>query len=92
MIVRLMGEGQFELDKKHADEVNKIDNNIVRVVEKGNEKEFKTEFKRLADYIRKNGKKLPNDVIKPSEIIIPPSDLSFGEAKKIFEGEGIFPD
>ena len=39
MIVRLMGEGQYELDKKHLDEVNKIDNNIVNIVNKGNEKD-----------------------------------------------------
>ena len=38
MIVRLMGEGQFEIDKKHVDEINKIDNNIVKLVNKGNEK------------------------------------------------------
>ena len=40
MIVRLMGEGQYELEKKHVDEVNKIDNNIVNIVKKGDEKVF----------------------------------------------------
>ncbi len=34
MIVRLMGEGQYELEKKHMDEVNKIDNNIVKIRQK----------------------------------------------------------
>ncbi|MDL5502739.1 MAG: hypothetical protein QSU88_05935, partial [Candidatus Methanoperedens sp.] len=76
MIVRLMGEGQYELDKKYLDEVNKIDNNIVNIVKKGNEKVFKTEFKKLSDYVKKNGKKIPDDVIKPSEFIIPPYDLT----------------
>lgn len=92
MIVRLMGEGQFELDKKHVDEINKIDNGIVKIVNAGNEFEFKNEFRKLSDYIRKNGKKLPDDVLKPSEIIIPPQDLTLEEAKQIFSGEGLFPD
>ncbi len=92
MIVRLMGEGQYELDKKHVDEVNKIDNNIVNIVKKGDEKVFKTEFKKLSDYVKRNGKKIPDDVIKPSEFIIPPSDLTLDEAKKIFAGDGLFPD
>jgi hypothetical protein len=92
MIIRLMGEGQYELDKKHLDEVNKIDNNIVNIVKKGDEKVFKTEFKKLSDYVRKNGKKISDDVIKPSEFIIPPSDLTLDEAKKIFAGDGLFPD
>jgi hypothetical protein len=92
MIVRLMGEGQYELEKKHVDEVNMIDNNIVKIVNTGNELDFKTEFKKLSDYVRKNGKKISDDVIKPSGIIIPPSDLTLDEAKKIFAGDGLFPD
>ena len=92
MIVRLMGEGQYELDKKHVDEINKIDNEVVKIVNKGNEKEFRSEFKKLADYVKKNGKKLSDDVLKPSEIIIPPQDLTIEEAKEIFAGDGLFPD
>lgn len=92
MIVRLMGEGQYELDKKQLDEVNEIDNNIVRIVNRGDEKTFKTEFKKLTDLVRKKGKKIPDDIIKPSEVIIPPADLTFEEAKKIFSGEGLVPD
>lgn len=59
MIVRLMGEGQYELDKKHADELNRIDNNIVKIVNRGDEKAYKSEFRKLSDYVRKNGKKYP---------------------------------
>ncbi len=92
MIVRLMGEGQYELDKKHLDELNKIDNNIVKIVGRGDEKTFKTEFKKLTDYTRMNGKKIPDNVIKPSDVIIPPADLTFEEAKKLFTGDGLVPD
>jgi len=92
MIVRLMGEGQFEIEKKHVDELNKIDNNIVKIIGTGDEKTFKAEFKKLTDYARKNGKKLADITIKPSDIILPPADLTFEEAKKIFSGEGLIPD
>ncbi|HLB70505.1 MAG: hypothetical protein OIN88_02075 [Candidatus Methanoperedens sp.] len=89
MIVRLMGEGQYELDKMHLDEINKIDNNIVNIVNKGDEKTFKSEFKKLTDNVRRHGKKLPDDILKPSDLIIPPADLTFEEAKMIFKGEGL---
>lgn len=92
MIVRLMGEGQYELDKMYMDEVNRIDNNIVKIVQKGDELVFKSEFKKLSEYVRKNGNKISDEVIKPSEIIIPPSDLTLDEAKRIFAGDGLFPD
>ena len=92
MIVRLMGEGQFEIDKKHLDELNKIDNNIVKIVKKGDEKAFRIEIRKLTDYVRTKGKPIANEVLKPSELVIPPSDLTLEEAKKILEGEGLFPD
>jgi hypothetical protein len=91
-----MGEGQYEIDKKHLDAVNKIDNNIVKIVSGRDEKivstAFKTEYKNLIDYVRKNGKKIPNEIIKPSDLIIPPADLTLEEARKIFTGEGLIPE
>ena len=92
MIVRLMGEGQFEIDRKHIDELNKIDNNIVKIVKKGDAKAFRTEIRKLADYVRTKGKPIAHEVLKPSELVIPPADLTLEEAKNIFEGEGLIPD
>ncbi|HEY9246558.1 MAG TPA: hypothetical protein VIO11_06915 [Candidatus Methanoperedens sp.] len=92
MIVRLMGEGQFELEKKYLDEVNSIDNDIVKLVNKGDEKAFRTEFRKMTDCVRRNGKKIAIEVLKPSDVIIPPADLTFEEARKIFKGEGLVPD
>ena len=92
MIVRLMGEGQYEFDKKHLNAINKIDNDIVKIVNDRDEIVFKAEFKKLIDYVRKNGKKIPAEIIKPSDIIIPPADITLEEANKIFRGEGLIKD
>ena len=96
MIVRLMGEGQYEIDKKHLDAVNKIDNNIVKIVSGRDEKvvatAFKIEYKKLFDYVHKNGTKIPQEVLKPSDLIIPPADLTLEEARQIFKGEGLIPE
>ena len=92
MIVRLMGEGQYELDKKHVDEINKIDNALVKIVNKGDEKTFKAEYRRLTDSVRKYGKRIPDDVLTPSDVIIPPADITLEEAKKIFKGQGLIED
>jgi len=96
MIVRLMGEGQYEFDKKHMDELNKIDNKIVKIVNRGDGKAvmitFKIEFKKLTDYVRKNGKKIPDEIIKPSDVIVPPADLTLKEARMIFKGDGLIKD
>lgn len=83
MIVRLMGEGQYELDKKHSDEMNRIDNNIVKLVTKGDERTFRSEFKKLTDYVHRHGKKIPDNILKPSDIIIPHAELTLKEAQEI---------
>ncbi len=92
MIVRLMGEGQFELDSKHLDELNKIDNEVVRIVSSGNEKTFKKVYPKLADYVHRYGKPVDSKILKGSDLILPPADLSFEEAKKIFKGDGLIKD
>jgi len=91
MIVRLMGEGQYELESRHLDEMNRIDNNIVKIVMNGDERAFRTEFIKLTDYVRRNGKKVPEEVIKPSDVIVPPVDLTLEEAREIFRGDGLIP-
>ena len=78
MIVRLMGEGQYELDQKNLDEINKIDNEIVKIVNKGDEKTFKIQYKKLTEIVRKKGTPLANEILKPSDVIIPPAACIIG--------------
>ncbi len=92
MIVRLMGEGQYELDKVQVEELNRIDNSLVNVVDNGDEDAFRTEFRKIIDYVHSKGKHIPDDVIMPSDIIIPPEDITLEEAKKIFKGDGLIED
>ena len=46
----------------------------------------------LIDRVRKYGKNLPDCVLKPSDVIILPADITLEEARKIFRGEGLVPD
>lgn len=92
MIVRIMGAGQYEMNKEQVEELNRIDNNLVQIVDNNNEKAFRTEFKKLTDYVHRMGKHIPDDIIKPSDVIIPPEDITLEEAKKIFKGDGLIED
>ncbi len=46
----------------------------------------------MLDRVRKYGKKLPDCVPKPSDVIIPPADITLEEARKIYEGQGLMLD
>lgn len=92
MIIRIVSEGQYEVPSSLFDELNVIDNTIVELVSKGNEEEYGQELSKLIGMIKTNGKKLDDSDIVESSIIVPPSDLTFEEAKEIFTGVGVFED
>ena len=89
MIIRIMGEGQFRLDDNQVSELNRIDNQIVDHVQNGKQAEFRQDLARLISTVRSLGKPINPAEILPSEIIIPPEDLSFEEARNVFCNEGL---
>jgi hypothetical protein len=93
-IVRIMGQGQFMIDNKILKKLNQIDNSIVQLV--SNDRTDNTEFKKrlteLTDIVEKNSKQLDPKEIVQSDIILPSTDLSIEEAKRLFQGEGVVPE
>ncbi|HWR25092.1 MAG TPA: hypothetical protein VN278_02550 [Methanosarcina sp.] len=92
MIIRIMGEGQYRVSEALCDQLNQIDNRIVDLVNEGKEEEFKKELAKLISEVKEKGETIGAEEIVESDIIVPPSDLSFKEAKDIFKGSGIFED
>ena len=89
-----MGQGQFMIDNKILKKLNQIDNSIVQLV--SNDRTDNTEFKKrlteLTDIVEKNSKQLDPKEIVQSDIILPSTDLSIDEAKRLFQGEGVVPE
>jgi hypothetical protein len=89
-----MGQGQFMVDNKILKKLNEIDNSIVQLV--SNDRTDNTEFKKrlteLTDIVEKNSKQLDPKEIVQSDIILPSTDLSIEEAKRLFQGEGVVPE
>jgi len=89
MIIRILGIGQFKLDDRHIDSLNKIDNQIVEHVSKGRDKEFRKDLDRIISMIQENGEPIDPAEIISSDIIVPPEDMTLDEAKQVFSGEGL---
>ena len=92
MIVRISGEGQWQLADSVRERVNELDNAAVAAVEAGDEAAFHTSFDGLLTLIRTDGERLPADDLHPSDVILPPADLTFAEAGADFTGDGLIPD
>ncbi len=101
-IVRITSKGQFRVSNEIINEVNTLDNEIVDLVKKINSSDDdslvdnKNEIhKKIADMnqlVTSKGKKLESSEIFSSDIVIPDEDLTLGDLKKIFKGEGLIPE
>ena len=92
MIVRISGEDQFELADDRHDELNRLDDAVVAAVDRGDTEGFASGFAALLAFVREHGRVLAEDDLRPSDVILPPGDLSFEEAGADFTGDGLVPD
>ena len=91
MIVRVLGEGQFEVRGAVLDEINDVDNAIVEAIAGGNEKKYRALMEQLHTLVISKGKPVPIDVFEESDIILPSPDASMEEVQEMFSGEGMIP-
>ena len=92
MIVRIATEGQFELDGRDAQELRDLDQKAVDQCAAGDEEVFRTTFAQMLALVRSHGRQLSEDELVASDVILPPPDVSFQEARAGFSGEGLIPD
>ena len=92
MIIRVMGEGQFEVDEEVVKGLNELDEQAEQALESGDQERLTELLERMSEAVRTNGARVPDDDLSPSEGIVPPSDLTLEEAHELFEGDGLIPD
>jgi hypothetical protein len=92
VIVRISGEGQFRLPDEDAQKLNELDNAAVAAVEQGDEGKFQELWGQMLDLVASDGNAVDDDDLVESDVILPPRDTSFEEAKNDFTGEGLIPD
>jgi nuclear transport factor 2 (NTF2) superfamily protein len=91
MIVRIATEGQYELADDAGERLNALDNEAVAAVEAGDEARFHALFAQILATVRAEGTRLAEDDLRGSDVLVPPPDTSFDEARLDFTGEGLIP-
>jgi hypothetical protein len=92
MIVRILSEGQYEIENGTVAELHALDEELVRTIGAGDEAGFQKAFDELLAKVRDQGRELDDASLEGSDLILPPSDTSFEEARHEFSAEGIIPD
>ena len=92
MIVRISGEGQYRLAEADAGRLNELEREVQATLEDGRATDFPAAYGGLLDFVRSSGERLGGRRLEPSQVILPPADISFDEASQEFTGEGLIPD
>ena len=91
MIVRIMGEGQWQLADSHLVELNTLDDELLAEMESGDEDGFHRTLGGLLDAVRRLGDPLPDAALEPSELILPAPEASLEEVRAMLSDDGLIP-
>jgi hypothetical protein len=92
MIVRLMGEGQYRADDGLREALNELDDRAQTALEADDEPALDDMLDAMWQLVRERGERLADDDLSASDLIVPPSDLTLEETRKLFSDEGLIPD
>lgn len=91
MIVRILGEGQFEIADDQLDALNKLDSAVESAVESSDETAFGESLTALLEGVRRAGTPVAEDSLDDSDLILPPADATIEEVRGLLEGDGLIP-
>jgi hypothetical protein len=91
MIVRILGEGQYDVPAERLDDLNKLDDDLVGAIDANDDNRFKESLKQLLDGVRAGGLQVPDDYLGPSEFVLPGPDTTLEEVRDLLGDEGLVP-
>jgi hypothetical protein len=91
MIVRILGEGQLEVDDSATDELNVLDAALEKAVTAGDEEAFRPALAALLDRVRALGGPVADDSLAPSDLILPYSDAALADVRQMLKEDGLIP-
>ncbi|MDQ3886163.1 MAG: hypothetical protein M3308_03915 [Actinomycetota bacterium] len=91
MIVRILGEGQFDVLDTALDELNELDEVLVSAVESGDDEKFTRALGELLAGVRAVATPHAADTLDSSDLILPGPDSSLAQVRALLGDEGLIP-
>jgi hypothetical protein len=87
-----MGEGQYQVSDELRERLEALDEEAMAALADEDEGELDAKLDEMAELVRSEGERLPDEDLRPSDAVIPPSDLTLEETRELFSEEGLIPD
>ena len=89
MIVRILGEGQFDVPASCEEELEALDQKLFSAVEAGDAQRCSEALAAVIGEVRSSCKPLASEEIRPSDLVLPDSDASLDEVREMLQGQGL---
>lgn len=84
MIVRVLGDGQYDVSEDRAAEFERLDNNLIAALEAGDAEAYHNDLHDLIDLVRQ-GTPIAHDDFLPSDAVVPDPSSSMADVKALLE-------
>ncbi len=91
MIIRILGEGQYQVGDADLDGLQALDGELEQAVESGDDAVFRQALVALLDRVRSVGSKVPDDELDASDAILPGEDAHVDEVRALLLDDGVIP-
>jgi hypothetical protein len=88
VIVRILGERQFELDDTEAEKLDRLDEPLEAALQAGDAAAFAAALDQVESWVRTHGTPVDPTTIVPSDLVLPAPDAELAEVKALLESEG----
>ena len=91
MIIRILGEGQFDVPEEAVDRLNSLDEAVEKSVEAGDRDTFTGALAALLDGVRDSAVPHEPGSLDTSDLILPHADATLEEVRDLLSGDGLIP-
>ena len=91
MIVRILGEGQYDLPGDVLDDINSLDDAVTAAVEAGDEQAFSVALASLLAAVRDRATPHFAESLDESDVILPMADATLTEVREMLDDDGLIP-
>ncbi len=87
MIVRILSEGQFEVDYSHLEKIEELDEAMYAAIENDDEEAFAAALDAVLVGVRVHGKPVDPTEILPSDLVVPHQGATLEEIRTLLDSD-----
>jgi hypothetical protein len=91
VIIRILGEGQYDVSAADMDALQDLDKRLEAAVSGDDDEVFRTALTALLQKVREIGKPVPDEELAPSDAILPAEDAHVDDVRELLTDEGVIP-